>query len=84
MAIIALIFIGFLYFYNNPRTVYKQHPVYYPVYETEYVPVRPRNVFRPRPFPRNIHHKHRHNNFPSGVRFDKDNKPIPGSGGGGV
>jgi hypothetical protein len=47
MAIIALIVIGLLYLYNNPTVVYKNKPVYYPVYETEYVPVN--RGFRPYP-----------------------------------
>ena len=51
MAVLALIVIGLLYLYNNPTVVYKNKPVYYPVYETEYVPVN-RNInrgFRPDP-----------------------------------
>jgi hypothetical protein len=50
MAVLALIVIGLLYLYNT-TVVYKNKPVYYPVYETEYVPVN-RNInrgFRPDP-----------------------------------
>jgi hypothetical protein len=84
IGIISLLLLGFLYFYNNPLTVYKQKPVYYPVYQNRYIPVEYNyDVFRPRPFHRRPH-RHNNNNFPPGVRFDKNNKPIPGSGGGGV
>ena len=51
MAVLALIVIGLLYLYNNPTVVYKNKPVYYPVYENRYVPVN-RNInrgFRPDP-----------------------------------
>ena len=51
MAVLALIVIGLLYLYNNPTVIYKNKPVYYPVYETEYVPVG-RHInrgFRPDP-----------------------------------
>ena len=90
IGLISLLLLGFLYFYNNPLTVYKQKPVYYPVYENRYVPIQyDYDVFRPRPFHRRSHrphrpHRHKKNNFPPGVRFDKNNKPIPGSGGGGI
>ena len=78
ISLISLLLLGFLYFYNNPLTVY------YPVYENRYIPVRYNyDVFRPRPFPRRSY-RHKNNDFPPGVRFDKNNKPIPGSGGGGV
>ena len=51
MAVLALIVIGLLYLYNNPTVVYKNKPVYYPVYENRYVPVN-RHInrgFRPDP-----------------------------------
>ena len=87
IGLISLLLLGFLYFYNNPLTVYKQKPVYYPVYQNRYVPVDyDYDVFRPRPFYRRPYrpHRHKNNDFPPGVRFDKNNKSIPGSGGGGV
>ena len=64
MAILALLLLGFLYLYNTPTTVYKQTPVYYPVYENRYIPVN--RGFRPnrgshRRIPR--HHKKHHNNI---------------------
>jgi len=51
MAVLALIVIGLLYLYNNPTVVYKNKPVYYPVYENRYVPVNRRinRGFRPDP-----------------------------------
>lgn len=59
IGLISLLLLGFLYFYNNPITVYKQKPVYYPVYENRYVPVEYNyDVFRPRPFPRRPHRHH--------------------------
>ena len=88
IGLISLLLLGFLYLYNNPLTVYKQKPVYYPVYENRYVPVRYNyDVFRPRPFHRrpnrhnrpNRPNRRRNNNFPPGVKFDKNNKHIPGS-----
>ena len=85
MAILSLLLLGFLYLYNTPTTVYEQTPVYYPVYENRYIPVN-RGV-RPRHYPGRPgrpHRPNRPNNFPPGVRFDENNKPIPGSGGGGV
>jgi hypothetical protein len=60
MAILSLLLLGFLYLYNTPTTVYKQTPVYYPVYENRYIPVN--RGFRPnRRIPR--HHKKHHNNI---------------------
>jgi len=87
MAILSLLLLGFLYLYNTPTTVYKQTPVYYPVYENRYIPVN--RGFRPnrrphRRIPRHHRKSHKNNIFPQGVRFDENNKPIPGSGRGGV
>ena len=64
MAILSLLLLGFLYLYNTPTTVYKQTPVYYPVYENRYIPVN--RGFRPnrrphRRIPR--HHRKHHNNI---------------------
>lgn len=67
IGLISLLLLGFLYFYNNPLTVYKQKPVYYPVYQNRYVPVKyDYDVFRPRPFYRrpHRHHNHNHHNKP--------------------
>lgn len=67
IALISLLLLGFLYFYNNPLTVYKQKPVYYPVYENRYVPIQyDYDVFRPRPFHRRPrrHHNHIHHDKP--------------------
>lgn len=67
IGLISLLLLGFLYFYNNPLTVYKQKPVYYPVYHNRYVPVKyDYDVFRPRPFYRrpHRHHNHNHHNKP--------------------
>ena len=90
MAVLALIVIGLLYLYNNPTVVYKNKPVYYPVYETEYVPVG-RHInrgFRPDPrgrMPRPGRRPHPgHHIDPHKIRFDDDGKPVPGSGGGGI
>ena len=59
ISLIALLLLGFLYFYNNPLTVYKQKPVYYPVYQNRYVPIQyDYDVFRPRPFHRRPHRSH--------------------------
>lgn len=64
MAILSLLLLGFLYLYNTPTTVYKQTPVYYPVYENRYIPVNRHDVFRPRPFPHRPHRHHIHHNKP--------------------
>ncbi len=68
IGLISLLLLGFLYFYNNPKTtVYKQKPVYYPVYENRYVPIQyDYDVFRPRPFSRRPrrHHNHIHHDKP--------------------
>ncbi len=75
IGLISLLLLGFLYFYNNPKTtVYKQKPVYYPVYENRYIPVNRHDVYRPRPFP---HRPHRHHNH---IHHDKP--PINFTGGG--
>ena len=75
IALISLLLLGFLYFYNNPFTVYKQKPVYYPVYQNRYVPVEyDYDVFRPRPFHRRPHRHHNH------IHHDKP--PINFTGGG--
>ena len=91
MAFVALIVIGLLYLYNNPKVVYKNKPVYYPVYETEYPFNRNLNMnrgFRPDPrgrMPR-PHHNRSHNihNRSHKIRYDKNHNPVPGSGGGGI
>jgi|SaaInlStandDraft_5_1057022.scaffolds.fasta_scaffold416085_1 hypothetical protein len=91
MAFLALIVIGLLYLYNNPKVVYKNKPVYYPVYETEYPFNRNLNMnrgFRPDPrgrMPR-PHHNRSHNihNRSHKIRYDKNHNPVPGSGGGGI
>jgi hypothetical protein len=92
MAFLALIVIGLLYLYNNPNVVYKNKPVYYPVYQTEYPFNRNLNMnrgFRPDPrgrMPRphhNIHHNIHHNRSHK-IRYDKNHNPVPGSGGGGI
>jgi hypothetical protein len=76
MAILSLLLLGFLYLYNTPTTVYKQKPVYYPVYENRYIPVNYNyDVFRPRPFYRRPHRPHRHH-----IHHDKP--PINFTGGG--
>tara|TARA_B100001287_G_C22560336_1_gene471137 strand:- start:45 stop:338 length:294 start_codon:yes stop_codon:yes gene_type:complete len=82
IGLIALLLLGFLYFYNNPITVYKQKPVYYPVYQNRYVPIRyDYDVFRPRPFHRRMHRSH-----PAGWKGDwhvgSDGKYLPESKGG--
>lgn len=65
IGLISLLLLGFLYFYNNPLTVYKQKPVYYPVYQNRYVPVEyDYDVFRPRPFHRRPHRHHIHHDKP--------------------
>ena len=58
IGLISLLLLGFLYFYK-PLTVYKQKPVYYPVYQNRYIPVEyDYDVFRPRPFYRRPHNHH--------------------------
>ena len=84
IGLIFLLLLGFLYFYNNPTTVYKQKPVYYPVYENRYIPVNRGFRGSHRRIPRHHRKSHKNNIFPQGVRFDENNKPIPGSGRGGV
>ena len=81
MAIIALIVIGFLYLYNNPKVVSKQTPVYYP----EYVPVRRPRGFRPYPggrFPG--HHPGHHPRYQPGKDWHvgSDGKYLPADKGG--
>ena len=95
MAVLALITIGFLYLYNNLTVVYKNKPVYYPVYENRYVPID-KNInrgFRPDPrgrMPRPGHRPHRghipgyHKWISKGGRISQNGRPIPGSGGGGI
>ena len=83
MAVLALIVIGLLYLYNNPTVVYKNKPVYYPVYETEYVPVN-RHINRGfRPDPRGRRHHPGHHIDPHKIRFDHG-KPVSGTGGGAI
>lgn len=81
IGLISLLLLGFLYLYNNPLTVYKQKPVYYPVYENRYVPVRyDYDVFRPRPFHRRPNRPH---NRPSkDWHVGPDGKYLPESKGG--
>ena len=70
MAFLALIVIGLLYLYNNPNVVYKNKPVYYPVYQTEYPFNRNLNMnrgFRPDPrgrMPRPHHNRSHINPIP--------------------
>jgi len=79
MAILSLLLLGFLYLYNTPTTVYKQTPVYYPVYENRYIPVN--RGFRPNRRPHRIHRSH-----PAGWKGDwhvgSDGKYLPESKGG--
>lgn len=59
IGLIALLLLGFLYFYNNPLKVYKEKPVYYPVYQNRYIPINRHNV-RPKPYPSRPKRPHRH------------------------
>ena len=79
MAFLALIIIGLLYLYNNPRTIYKNKPVY----ETEYVPVR-RHINRGfRPYPRGHFPRPRHRLQPGkDWHFGPDGKYLPAEKGG--
>ena len=76
MAIIALIVIGLIYLYNNPTIVYKNKPVYYPVYETEYVPIN--RGFRQYPRGRMPRHHRRHPGHNIKPNPDRPIKPVPG------
>jgi hypothetical protein len=83
IGLISLLLLGFLYLYNNPKTVYKQKPVYYPVYENRYVPVRyDYDVFRPRPFHRRPLRPHRHYKPGKDWHVGPDGKYLPESKGG--
>jgi hypothetical protein len=95
MAVLALIVIGLLYLYNNPMLVYKNKPVYYPVYEKEYVPFN-RHInrgFRPDPrgrvprpgrIPHPGHIPGYHKWISRGGKIGHNGRPLPGSGGGGI
>jgi len=79
IGLISLLLLGFLYLYNNPLTVYKQKPVYYPVYQNRYIPVEyDYDVFRPRPFPRRPRRPRRHHK----QHIHHDKPPINFTGGG--
>jgi len=82
IGLISLLLLGFLYFYNNPLTVYKQKPVYYPVYQNRYVPVDyDYDVFRPRPY--RPHRPHNHHYKPGkDWHVAPDGKYLPESKGG--
>ena len=98
MFFLALIVIGLLYLYNNHTVVYKNKPVYYPVYENTYIPVS-RNInrgYRPghrpgyRPGHRPGHRPHPghipgyHKWISRGGKIGQNGRPLPGSGGGGI
>ena len=81
MAILALLLLGFLYLYNTPTTVYKQTPVYYPVYENTYIPVN--RGFRPGYYPGRHHRHHIHHDKPGkDWHVGPDGKYLPESKGG--
>lgn len=76
IGLISLLLLGFLYFYNNPFTVYKQKYVY----ENRYIPVQYNyDVFRPRPF---THKPHKHYKPGKDWHIGSDGKYLPESKGG--
>ena len=95
MAVLALITLGLLYLYNNPRIVYQNKP--YPVYQTEYIrEPRHRGLYAdPRGHMPHPGHMPGHMPHPGhvpghrewiakGGRNGPNGNPVPGSGGGGI
>tara|TARA_Y100000389_G_C17050779_1_gene312643 strand:+ start:111 stop:374 length:264 start_codon:yes stop_codon:yes gene_type:complete len=73
IAIITILLIGFLYLYNNPIIVYKNEPVYYPVYENRYIPINREYIHNNHRHNNHRHNNHRHRNHKNDIHQINEN-----------